>query len=1231
MTYRMITRGFLMGSGSLIAVLVSFWCPALADELVGPVPLVHISQTLASVKSRERQVIPVQLAGTVYGVDKIHHGLVLGDQTGWLWLETETLPDGLEAGQTVRVDGPVVFGRDHAILGGAVLVEHKASGGADWSVVRLYLHTGKHPFDLDFFNATQMKCSLEINWAGPGFSRTNLPDSILCHPNLKVAGQFLPGVQLEVYKYDAAGRWDEFPDFSRLKPISVGVTNHFVAASADDAGCVSLHYSGCLDIAKDGNYEFILRAGDGARFSLAPETPGRIEVVGTGPIDPPRGVAPGQDWDFLTDPAWVQTEGTVRQAGFYDGKLQLELATETGRLPAFVSDGEAPAAAMLLGSKVKTTGLGWSASTHRGGKIAGMLLAPSLAEVAIIQAPPDRWQSHPLCSIGALKGSGPTNAMDSLVHLRGSVTGVVPGRALRVRDATGEIEARTILAQASDQGLEVELLGQPVRENGRDVLLFAAMRRGPDFADPDRELPLLSSTEQIRRLTMAEATRHYPARFKGIVTFVFYGGLQAHVQGETEGITVVAKSSGALAVTAGDFCEFAGVTAKGLMSPTVDCKHYTVLGHGLWPEPMRPTWRQLNNGSLDAQWVEVQGVVLSDKSLNLVLGLYGGEITARIYQADPAELKHLVNAVVRVRGSVTLANSRKHRVENISVEVNSRFDITVDLPPPADIFAVPAEPVASLYAFDPSMASVRPVEIHGQILHSRRNILYLTDGGNGLRIIPRQRVDLAPGDQVEVFGLPDNDGALPMLRQALLQKTGLAPLPPPREFIGDLKDSTWVRLEGIVVSRDRNPTNQVLEIQAGETAVAVELDPESGRLPEVPLQSSVRVTGVYLAPTPASSRAGTISEEILLNSPADLVVLARPSWWTLRHSLLMLLGMSLALAGAFVWITALRRRVEEHTRALRAEIEERRRAQLEVEQTHRQLVDASRRAGQAEVAANVLHNVGNVLNSVNVSASLLTDHLRAMSVESVSRAAELMREHETDLPRFLSADEKGRHLPGFLAQLGRHLHREQTRSLDELGELRQNVELINGIVAMQQAYAGRFGTMETLAITELVESALRLQANTYEHRSIDIARDFATVPAVLTDKHSVLVILVNLLQNAQQACEAGRPLRKQITIRIQRAGDAAVSITVADNGVGIAPENMVRIFEHGFTTRNDGHGFGLHSGALAAREIGGQLTVHSDGLGTGAAFTLTLPLRPPPKSESGNPPASPAPDVSSGE
>jgi signal transduction histidine kinase len=193
------------------------------------------------------------------------------------------------------------------------------------------------------------------------------------------------------------------------------------------------------------------------------------------------------------------------------------------------------------------------------------------------------------------------------------------------------------------------------------------------------------------------------------------------------------------------------------------------------------------------------------------------------------------------------------------------------------------------------------------------------------------------------------------------------------------------------------------------------------------------------------------------------------------------------------------------------------------------------------------------------------------------------------------------------------------------------VEIINGIVAMQQAYAGRFGTMETLAITELVESALRLQANTYEHRSIDIARDFATVPAVLTDKHSVLVILVNLLQNAQQACEAARPLRKQITIRVQRAGDAAVSITVADNGVGIAPENMVRIFEHGFTTRNDGHGFGLHSGALAAREIGGQLTVHSDGLGTGAAFTLTLPLRPPPKSESGNPPARPAPDVSSGE
>jgi hypothetical protein len=693
-------------------------------------------------------------------------------------------------------------------------------------------------------------------------------------------------------------------------------------------------YRGFIAIPKDDDYEFEFTgyADDGSRFLIFPEVSSRIQISGTNDLPQPKIIVPGQDWSNLPEPCWVQTEGTVRQAGSFNAQLALELATAYGRLSVTISGGDDRAAKMLLESEVRVSGLCWSANAHQGGKVAGRLLVPSMAEVTILQAPSERWLTCPMMPIrDIIANRSATNAPDSLVHVRGMVVGVEPQKALVVRDETGEIEVHTSLAQATDRGQPVELLGQPDRE-GRNRLCFADVRRGPDFTEPTRSLPLLTSTEQIRRLTMAEAAKHYPVRLKGMVTFVFYGGNQAHIQGQTEGITLAVKSNNAALLRPGDFYEFEGVTEKGLMSPTVKCDHSTALGRGQWPEPMRPTWRQLSNGSLDAQWVEVQGVVLSVKSLNLVLGLYGGEITARIYDADPKELKNLQNAVVRVRGSVTLAQNKKRRVENISIEVNSRSDITVDVPAPPDVFAIPPAPVSSLYSFDPMTTAIRPVTIQAQVLHSIRSAFYVTDGRNGLRVLPRQRVDVQPGDCVRVFGIPDNDGVLATLREASILKTGHNPLSkpqvlPPDQSVNDLDDSTFVQLDGVVLNAVNGTTNHVVQLQAGADTLVAKLDGGDAQLPNIPPASRVRVTGVYVAQTVASdSRTPVISHQILLNSPADLVVLARPSWWTWKHSLWVLGGMSLALAGAFTWITALRRQVAQRTSELRAEIEERRRA-----------------------------------------------------------------------------------------------------------------------------------------------------------------------------------------------------------------------------------------------------------------------------------------------------------------
>jgi len=303
--------------------------------------------------------------------------------------------------------------------------------------------------------------------------------------------------------------------------------------------------------------------------------------------------------------------------------------------------------------------------------------------------------------------------------------------------------------------------------------------------------------------------------------------------------------------------------------------------------------------------------------------------------------------------------------------------------------------------------------------------------------------------------------------------------------------------------------------------------------------------------------------------------------------------------------------IEHHDGALRREISERIRAEQEVDKLHKQVLSASRQAGMAEVATGVLHNVGNVLNSVNISAALLGEQLEKSRATNVTRLAHLLRSRAGDLGDFLTNDPKGRALPEYVAELGQRLDMERTKMRGELQGLAANIEHIKEIVAMQQNYAKVSGETESLPVTELVEDALRMNSAAFARHGVSLQRDLAPVPFVSVDKHKVLQILTNLLRNAKYAVgdDATGP-QKLVKVSTHVAGDGFVAITVADNGMGIAPENLIRIFAHGFTTRKNGHGFGLHSGALAAKEMGGELIAQSEGQGRGATFTLTVPIAP---------------------
>ena len=314
----------------------------------------------------------------------------------------------------------------------------------------------------------------------------------------------------------------------------------------------------------------------------------------------------------------------------------------------------------------------------------------------------------------------------------------------------------------------------------------------------------------------------------------------------------------------------------------------------------------------------------------------------------------------------------------------------------------------------------------------------------------------------------------------------------------------------------------------------------------------------------------------------------------------------------------LERRVKERTaelgesnKLLKSEIEERKRMEMEVERIHRELLAASRQAGQAEVASSVLHNVGNVLNSVNVSTSLIRDHLGRLSASDLDQAAQMIREHADDLGRFLTTDEKGRHFPRYLSEAAQYLSHEQEYLVNEINGLAQNVEHINEIVAMQQNYASVSGVHEKVAASEVVENGITMNLGAFSRHGIKVIREYEPVDFLTVDKHKMLQILVNVLRNAKYACDESGSSGKQVTVRIKGVGQEGVRVEIADNGVGIPAENLTRIFSHGFTTRKHGHGFGLHSSALAAREMGGTLTVRSEGVGQGATFILELPLNPP--------------------
>jgi two-component system NtrC family sensor kinase len=281
----------------------------------------------------------------------------------------------------------------------------------------------------------------------------------------------------------------------------------------------------------------------------------------------------------------------------------------------------------------------------------------------------------------------------------------------------------------------------------------------------------------------------------------------------------------------------------------------------------------------------------------------------------------------------------------------------------------------------------------------------------------------------------------------------------------------------------------------------------------------------------------------------------------------------------------------------------------ELKDAHKKLVDVARQSGMAEIATNVLHNVGNVLNSIHTSVTLAKDRLTQLRLEQVTRVASMFEERKEDLPVFLTMDERGRKLTPYLRQLGENLVEERQRINTLLEDVDRHTAHVGTIVKLQQDYARAPLLNELIRVEDLVQDALRMQDAALSQNKVKVELQLAALPPLLLDKHKVLMIVVNLISNARHAMAGTPESERRLIIKVEPPVDGRIRLEVRDNGIGIAPELLTRIFQRGFTTRSEGHGFGLHSSALAAQHLSGTLTAHSEGPGKGASFTLELPYQ----------------------
>jgi len=298
------------------------------------------------------------------------------------------------------------------------------------------------------------------------------------------------------------------------------------------------------------------------------------------------------------------------------------------------------------------------------------------------------------------------------------------------------------------------------------------------------------------------------------------------------------------------------------------------------------------------------------------------------------------------------------------------------------------------------------------------------------------------------------------------------------------------------------------------------------------------------------------------------------------------------------------KKLKEANENLEQKIQER---TAELKELNIKMVDIARSAGMAEVASGVLHNVGNVLNSVNVSTSIIKEKIKDDRLDNIDKLAEMLVENKNNLTDFLNNDERGKFVIPYIEKLSKKIKSNKINQLEEIEALVNNVDHIKNIISMQQTYSGNMGVIDKIKASAVSEDAININISSINKNGVRLVRSYRDDPVISVDKHKLIQILVNLISNAKYAVMNSENDDKIIIVRIKKSGDNVI-YSIEDDGVGIEEKDLKRIFEFGFKKRVGGHGYGLHHSALMAKELGGEISVASGGKGEGAIFELTIPV-----------------------